>query len=106
MDLTATLPTAVYAIWCTVLVVVLVVIVPLAIGLLHRTLRAALSIRRYLGEMLQAGVGIAGNTSSIAALNDTISVAGAMVATAGSIKQHTGTIATVMSERAARGRSS
>lgn len=106
MDLTPTLPTAVYAIWWIVLLVVVVVIVPLAIALLHRTLRAALSIRRYLGEMLQAGVGIAGNTGSIGALKDTIGVAGAMVATAGSIKQHTGTIATVLSERAARGRSS
>ena len=104
MDLTPTLPTAVYAIWWIVLLVVVVVIVPLAIALLHRTLRAALSIRRYLGEMLQAGVGIAGNTGSIGALKDTISVASAMVATAGSIKQHTGTIATVLSERAARGR--
>ena len=106
MDPTPTLPTAVYAIWWIVLLVVVVVIVPLAIALLHRTLRAALSIRRYLGEMLQAGVGIAGNTGSIGALKDTISVAGAMVATAGSIKQHTGTIATVLSERAAKGRSS
>ena len=106
MDLTPTLPTAVYVIWSIVLLVVIVLIVPLAIALLHRTLRAALSIRRYLGEMLQAGVGIAGNTSSIAALNDTISVAGSMVTTAGNIKQHTGTIATVMSERAARGGSS
>ena len=87
------------------MLVVIAVIVPLAIGLLHRTLRAALSIRRYLHEMLEAGVGIAGNTSSIGALNDTIGVAGAMVTTAGSIKQHTGTIATVLSERAARGRS-
>ena len=52
MDLTPTLPTAVYAIWWIVLLVVVVVIVPLAIALLHRTLRAALSIRRYLGEML------------------------------------------------------
>ena len=105
MDTTGTLPTAVYAIWWIVLLAVVVVIVPLAIALLHRTLRAALSIRRYLGEMLHAGVGIAGNTGSISALNDTIGVAGAMVSTAGSIKQHTGTIAAVLSERAVRGRS-
>lgn len=105
LSMSTTLPGAVYAIWGIVLAVVVVVIVPLAIGLLHRTLRAALSIRRYLGEMLQAGVGIAGNTSSISALNDTIGVAGAMVTTAGSIKQHTGTIAGVMSARAAHGSS-
>jgi hypothetical protein len=106
MDLTATLPTSVYLIWALVLALVVAVIVPLAIALLHRTLRAALSIRRYLDEMLQAGAGIAGNTGSIGALNDTIGVAGAMVGTATSIKQHSGTIATVLSERAARGRAS
>ena len=104
MDLTPTLPAAVYTVWSITLLVVVLVIVPLAIVLLHRTLRAALSIHRYLREMLQAGVGIAENTSSINALNDTIGVAGSMVNTAGSIKQHTGTIATVLSERATRGR--
>ena len=41
-----------------------------------------------------------------AALNDTIRVAGSMVAVAGSIKSHTGTIATVLSQRAAQGRQS
>ena len=43
MNLSLTLPTAVYAIWMLVLLVVIVVIVPLAIALLHRTLRAAMS---------------------------------------------------------------
>ena len=99
------LPTAVYAIWWTVLVVVAVVVVPLAVGLLHRTLRAAQSIRRYLDEMLKAGLGIAANTGAISTLNDTIGTAGALLATAGNIKQLTGTIATVLSERATQGRS-
>lgn len=89
-------------IWATTLLVVIVVIVPLAVALLHRTFSAAWSIRRYLREMLQAGVGIAGNTAPITALNDTIRVAGSLVATAGSIKQHSGTIATVLAARAAR----
>jgi hypothetical protein len=94
--------TAVEWIWAATLAVVIVVIVPLAISLLHRTFRAAWSIRRYLREMLHAGVGIAGNTSSIPALNDTIRVAGTLVETAGSIKRHTSTIAGVLAERAAR----
>lgn len=102
MEPTSSLPAAVYAIWWIVLIAVVVVIVPLAVMLLHRTLTAALSIRRYLREMLQAGVGIAANTSSVGALKDTINVAVAMVGTAGSMKQHTGTIATVLSQRAAR----
>lgn len=106
LSMSTSLPTFVYAIWWFVLLLVSIVIVPLAILLLHRTLRAALSIRRYLREMLKAGVGIAANTSSISALTDTIDVAGALVSTAGSIKQHTGTIATVLSARATQGRSS
>ena len=106
MDLSPTLPTVIYAIWWTVLLVVVVVIVPLAIALLHRTLRAARAVDRYLAEMLEAGVGIAGNTGSIPALGDTLSVAGAMIATAGSIKSHTATMASVLSQRATRGRPS
>ena len=93
----------VHIIWATTLLIVVVVIVPLAVLLLHRTLRAARSIRRYLDEMLAAGVGIAGNTASIKALDDTIGVAGAMVNVAGDIKSHSGTIASVLAARAARG---
>ncbi len=89
-------------IWAATLLLVLVVIVPLAVLLLHRTLRAAISIRRYLDEMLAAGVGIAGNTASIKALDDTIGVAVSMVGVAGNIKAHSGTIASVLAERAAR----
>ena len=91
----------VQVIWSVVLLLVVVVIVPLAVVLLHRTLRAAQSIRRYLDEMLSAGVGIAGHTASVAALDDTIGVAGSMVEVAGSIKQHSGVIASVLSARAA-----
>lgn len=103
MDLTQTLPTPVYVIWWTTLLAITVIVVPLAILLLHRTLKAAISIRRYLAEMLEAGVGIATNTKSVAALNDTIAVAGGMVKTAGSIKEHSATIAAVLSSRAAQG---
>ena len=94
---------AVHIIWAATLAVVVVVIVPLAVLLLHRTLRAALSIRRYLDEMLAAGVGVAGHTASIAALDDTIGVAGTLVAAAGELKSHTGTIASVLAARARRG---
>lgn len=103
MDLTPTLPTVVYVIWWATLLLITLVVVPLAVILLHRTLRAAISIRRYLTEMLQAGVGIATNTQSISALNDTLSVAGGLVSTAGSIKEHSGTIAHVLSTRAMQG---
>ncbi len=88
-------------VWAATLLLVALVIVPLAVLLLHRTLCAAMSIRRYLDEMLAAGVGIAGNTAAIKALDDTIGVAGSMVAVAGNIKSHSGTIASVLASRAA-----
>ena len=91
---------AVHVIWIAVLAVVVVIIVPLAIHLLHRTLRAAISIRRYLDEMLVAGVGVAGNTSAIPALDETLRVAGVMVGVAGDLKGHSATIASVLSARA------
>ena len=98
-----TLPAAVYVIWWGILLIVVFIIVPLAIIRLHRLLRSALAIKRYLNEMLTAGVGIADNTNSISALNDTITVAGGMVQTAQQLNEHSGTIAQVLAERAKRG---
>jgi hypothetical protein len=94
---------AAHVVWALTLGVVVVLIVPLAIVLLHRTLRAARSIRRYLDEMLAAGAGIAGHTASIAALDTTVGTAGAMLGVAGDLKQHSGTIAAVLAARADRG---
>jgi len=94
---------AVQIIWAATLLIVVLVIVPLAIVLLHRTLTAARSIRRYLREMLEAGVGVAGNTSSIVALKDTTATAATLVQTAGSIQSHTATIASVLAQRAQAG---
>lgn len=100
MDLSLTLPTPVYVIWWIVLLVVLLVIVPLAVSLLHRTLGAALQIRRYMAEMLAAGVGIAENTASAPALKETLSVAGHMIGVAENLEQHSATIAQVLAQRA------
>ena len=100
------LPEIIYTIWWTVLILVLVAIVPLAVFLLQRTLNAAISIRRYFAEMLTAGVGIAENTSSISALNDTMEVAGKMVETSKKLNEHSKTIAEVLTDRAAKGTSS
>lgn len=93
----------VHAIWLATLVLVVVVVVPLAVALLHRTLRAAQAIRRYLDEMLLAGAGIAGHTAAIPALDDTVATAGTLLEVAGRIQQHSGNIAAVLAERAARG---
>ena len=93
------MPGAVYTIWCVGLIVTLVILVPLAVYLLHRTWRAARSIQRYAAETLQAAGGIARNTANIAALDATIGVAGDMLAAAGAAERKLDTIATVLGER-------
>jgi hypothetical protein len=81
--------TAALWIWAVTLGVVTVVIVPLAVYLLHRVLRAARSIERYTRESLAAGVGIATNTQAIAALDDTIRAASALLEAAEALKRRT-----------------
>ena len=95
----ATVPAAVYTIWWVGLIVTLVVFVPLAVYLLHRTWRSARSIQRYAAETLQAAGGIARNTAKIKALDATIAVAGDMLVTAGGVELKLDTVATVLEER-------
>ena len=95
----STVPHAVYAIWWAGLVVTLVVFVPLAVYLLHRTWRSARSIQRYAAETLQAAGGIARNTAKIAALDATITVAGDMLVAAGAVERKLDTVGTVLEER-------
>jgi hypothetical protein len=97
------LPAGVYVIWAVTLGLVVLVVVPLAVVLLHRTARAAWSIRRYLREMLEAGTGIAGHTAAIAALDDTSASAATLVDVAGRIRGHSEAAATVLAARAAQG---
>ncbi|MBX2817167.1 MAG: hypothetical protein KTR24_14260, partial [Saprospiraceae bacterium] len=59
---------AVLILW-TILLVVTLLLLPLIISLLHRTWKASRNIERYFKEMLTAGLGIAGNTAHISALN-------------------------------------
>ena len=96
----AAIPAAVYTIWWIGLIVTLVVLVPLAVYLLHRTWRSARSIQRYAAETLRAAGSIAHNTVNIAALEATISVAGEMLVAAGSVERKLDTVATVLEERA------
>lgn len=95
-------PQAVYIIWALLLAFVIVVIVPLTVFLLYRTLRAARAIERYFAEMATAGVGIAGNTSHIKALENTIQVATTILSVAGNINSHSETIKTTLAARASR----
>ncbi len=95
-----TMPSAVYVIWWIGLIVTLVVFVPLAVSLLHRTWRAARSIEQYAAAALTAAAGIAGNTANIVALDATISVATDMLDSAGRVVEKLDTVATVVADRA------
>jgi len=98
--MSASVPPAVYTIWWVGLIVTLVVFVPLAVYLLHRTWGSARSIQRYAAETLQAAGGIARNTAKLTALDTTIAVAGDMLAAAGAVERKLNTVATVLEERA------
>lgn len=93
-------PVAVYVLWIIGLVLV-VLVVPIAVYLLQRLLQDGLQIKRYTAEMLTAGVGIAGNTQHIVALESTIQTATTMLNVAGAIDQHTEAIENLMASRAA-----
>jgi len=93
-------PSGVYAIWAITLAIAVLVVLPLTVFLLQRTLNAARSIERYFAEMRDAGVGIANNTQHIKALDDTISVATQILGTAGSIQTHAAVIETTLAARA------
>ena len=92
-------PDAFYTIWAVGVVVTLVVFVPLAVYLLHRTWRAARSIQRYAADTLVAARGIAGNTQHIPALDTTIGVATEMLTAAGAVERKLDTVAGVLEER-------
>ena len=81
--------TAALWIWAITLAVITVVIVPVAVYLLHRTLCAARSIERYTRESLTAGVGIATNTQAIAALDETIRATASLLEAAEALKRRT-----------------
>lgn len=93
------IPVAVYVIWWITLIVAVVVILPLAVYLLHRALMAARQIERYAAKALAAGVGIAGNTENISALEGTISTATDILERSRSIKERTGAIEEVFEAR-------
>lgn len=93
------IPVAVYVIWWATLIVAVVVVLPLVVYLLHRTLNAARQIERYAAKALQAGVGIAGNTENVSALERTISTATGILETTRSIEGRTSAIEEVFEAR-------
>ncbi len=95
-----TVTTAGLVIWTVLLAVIAVVIVPLAVGLLRRALKASRKIEAYLADMLTAGLGIAGNTGAVPALDRTIALALAMRPVAEGIEAKTGAVAGLLARRA------
>ena len=95
------MPSAVYTLWIIVLAVALLLF-PFIVRLLHKTMLAAKHIERYLREMKEAGLGIAGNTGYITALDSTITVAVDILDSAGKINDNAETIETVMADRSAK----
>lgn len=83
-------------IWWVMLAATLLVVVPIVLALLSRALAAARFIERYTAEILDSGGGIARNTSHVPALQETISVAGSLLAGAASIEQHTAGVAAAL----------
>lgn len=94
-------PSAVYTIWAIALAVTLVLFVPLAVYLLHRTWRSARSIQHYAAEALVATRGIARNTGQLPALDATIAVATEVLGAAGAVEGKLATVATVLEQRSA-----
>jgi uncharacterized protein YoxC len=95
------MPQAVYILWIIVLAVALILF-PFIVRLLHKTFMAAKKIEQYLREMKEAGMGIAGNTGHILALDSTITVAVDILDSAGKINTNAETIETVMADRSAK----
>jgi len=83
-----------------VLLIVTVLVLPYLIHLLHKTWQASRSIERYFKEMKEAGIGVAGNTEHVKALDDTIGVASGILEVAGSINEHADTLKTTLASRA------
>lgn len=83
-----------------VLLIVTVLVLPYLIHLLNKTWLASKSIERYFKEMKEAGIGVAGNTEHVKALDDTIGVASGILKVAGSINENADTLKTALATRA------
>ncbi len=83
---------AITIVWGGTLLAGYAVVVPAAVTLLCRTLEAARQIERYTEAMKENGAGIARNTASVPALQDTISVATQLIAGAEAIAQNLASI--------------
>lgn len=93
--------TTVIVLWWIALALTVLVIVPVALGLLHRARTAATDIRIFTAETLEAAKGIAGHTARIDALDATIEAAGPLVEKADAIESATAELERVLERRSA-----
>lgn len=100
MTVELTESTAVLTLWWIALGLTVVVIVPLAIYLLHRTWRAAKMIERYTAETLEAATGVADHTRMIPALDETVDALEPIVQKASVLAKGASRLATVLRRRA------
>jgi hypothetical protein len=87
--------------WLFTLGVAITGIVPATVLHLHRLLTAARNIEQYTIDMLEAGTGIARNTSSISELTGTIAGATAVIERAESIERSAASIERALARTAA-----
>jgi hypothetical protein len=81
-------PTSVIVIWWIALIITVLVVLPLAVYLLNRTLRAARQIEHYLARARQSGAGIAANTvATEQQLNRTLNLAPGLLEPAAGIER-------------------
>lgn len=93
---------AIATVWIVTLVIVLI-LTPVVLYLCWRLVRGARNIEHHFEVTLKAATGVAAGTAAIPALQDTITVAGGMLQTAGSIDQHSGAIAGLLAARLREG---
>lgn len=94
------LPGLVALVWGAMLLITVIVVVPVVIRLLHRTYLAARQLEHDTARALAGGVGIAGNTANVEALQSTIEVATDILGSSRSIEEHAATIESAMAGRA------
>lgn len=91
----------VYGLWWVTLALTALVLLPLLLQLLRRSLRAARAIERASGDALAAAVGIAKNTAALGALDQTVTLTAQVQHTTEQLKAHSSSMAATFTERVA-----
>lgn len=99
IDLRVTDSTIVLVLWWIAVGLTLLVIVPLALHLLHRTLRKALSIRRFTAEALEAATAILDNVQAVSELERTVEAAAPLVPAGDRLSDKAARLADVLTAR-------